>query len=741
MPPFDPRGPSLFLLLLLAGAGPTRAQSPVERRLEAPVPKGSVWKYLDSGKDPGAGWFLPSFSDARWKSGPAELGYGDGDERTVLSYGGNPWNKHITTWFRRSFKISTGRLRSASIRLLADDGALVRLNGVEIARFNLPAGTITASTLARKALGGADEKRFHTFGFDPKLLKKGMNLLAVEVHQASAASSDLSFDLALEAGPRPPRVVRGPYLQSAAPTAITICWRTAGPSDAGVWLGPTPSSLKLVRTATTPAKDHAVRLTGLSPDTTYFYAVGTSRLPLAGGGTGFRFKTPPGPSSTKPIRIWVLGDCGTGNATARAVRDAFEGFHGAKDADLWLLLGDNAYYTGRDDEYQDKFFAVYPEQCRRLPLWPALGNHDGYSANSAKQSGPYYDIFSLPSKGESGGVPSGTESYYSFDHGPIHFVCLNSFDEARSRNGAMLKWLARDLAAAKARWLIAFWHHPPYSKGSHDSDRETNLIDMRREALPLLEAHGVDLVLGGHSHSYERSMLLDGHYGPSTTLAASNLLDRGDGRADGDGIYAKATAGLAPREGTVYVVAGSSGWVGGGRLDHPAMAVSLRVPGSLVLDVRGDRLEGSFLDAGGRIRDRFTIRKGLDRSLRRIEPRISLSRGGVQHCLLKAGAARAGKPFMLLSALGASRGQRFRGLFFPLDPDPWFQAHFTLLLGRWRNGKLPVLDAAGKATDAFPLPPLRDPRLLGFALHRAFLVLDSKGPVFASNAVKLTLDR
>src|SRR5206468_1250949 len=136
-------------------------------------------------------------------------------------------------------------------------------------------------------------------------------------------------------------------------------------------------------------------------------------------------------------------------------------------------------------------------------------------------------------------------------------------------------------SANTQQWLIAYWHHPPYSKGSHDSDSESELQQMRQYANPILESHGVDLVLSGHSHSYERSYLLNGHYGSSSTLTSAMILDKGDGRVDGTGAYEK-PAPLTPNKGAVYTVAGSSGQTSGGSLDHPAMYLSLNVLGSLV---------------------------------------------------------------------------------------------------------------------------------------------------------------
>ena len=149
---------------------------------------------------------------------------------------------------------------------------------------------------------------------------------------------------------------------------------------------------------------------------------------------------------------------------------------------------------------------------------------------------------------------------------------------------------------------------------SFETDRSwaIELSEMRENALPILEAAGVDLVLSGHSHSYERSFLIDGHYGLSSTFTAGMKKDGGSGREAGTGVYHKPTAGPAPHDGAVYAVAGSSGQIGGGPLNHPAMYVSLNVLGSMVIDVVNDRLDAKFIDNSptGTVRDYFTIVKG-----------------------------------------------------------------------------------------------------------------------------------
>ncbi len=410
---------------------------------------------------------------------------------------------------------------------------------------------------------------------------------------------------------RPPieSVLRGPYLQQGTPETLLVKWRTDYPTTAGVYFGLTPQALELESLVDTPATEHTVMLTSLQPDTTYYYRIGNYYRPLVGADGPHSVLTPPVSGSSKPTRIWVIGDSGTANQNAAAVRDAFKTYSGPRYADLWLMLGDNAYSDGEDREYQEAVFDMYPELLRRVVLWPTLGNHDGRTADSDLQRGPYYDIFALPTNGEAGGVASGTEAYYSFDYANIHFVCLESYETDRSPGGAMLTWLENDLAATDKPWLIAFWHHPPYSKGSHDSDSESRLVDMRENALPILEAYGVDLVLSGHSHSYERSFFINGHYGQSDTLQASMILDGGDGRESSDGPYQKPMGAGVPNAGAVYAVAGSSGKTSGGSLDHPVMIVSLNTLGSIVLDIAGNRLEAVFIDDAGSVQDQFSMVK------------------------------------------------------------------------------------------------------------------------------------
>ncbi len=481
---------------------------------------------------------------------------------------------------------------------MGEDEILGRIQGPVLTHCPIANGSIRAQAqqFGRPELAGLPE---------PCILSpvtKMIRSLLLPRRAFLCASLVLLLPLALPAQ----SVTRGPYLQLQTPVSAVVAWRTDVPTDSRVLYGTAVSALTSSASDPTPTTEHRLTLSGLATETRYYYSVGTSSVPLAGADASHYFSTAPPAGAARPVRMWVTGDSGTADARPRAVRDSYLAFAAGRATDVWLMLGDNAYVNGTDSEYQAAVFDVFPGILRNTFLWPTLGNHDGYSANSATQTGPYFDIFTLPAAGQAGGLASGTEAYYSFNYANIHFVCLDSYGSPRGPADPMLTCLAADLAVNTRDWTIAYWHHPPYSKGSHDSDVEGELVEMRQQALPVLEAGGVDLVLAGHSHAYERSFLLDGHYGASTTLVPSMKKDGGSGRETGTGAYRK-RAGVRPREGTVYVVAGTSGQIGGGTLNHPAMFYSLAELGSLVLDVEGDRLDARFLTSTGAIADSFTI--------------------------------------------------------------------------------------------------------------------------------------
>ena len=591
----------------------TARPQPPPRQLitELLVPFGATWRYDTTGVSLGSAWLAPGYSDAAWPQGPGPLGFGETYIATPVKPGPDASTRYPTLYFRTEFiaPAAGSAYTSLTLNINYDDGFVAYLSGVEIARRGIVAGAVNYATLA--ASHEADTPEVIGVTSSLPLLVAGANVLEVEVHQTSLTSTDLVLDAELRADTTP-LLTRGPYLQLARPTGIVIRWRTNPASGSAVRFGTATGARDMIATDPTVTTEHEVELSGLQPDTRYWYTPATLAEPLATDTTALTFVTPPLAGTPKPTRFWIIGDSGVPGPNQNAVRDAYVNTAGAHPADLWLMLGDNAYTVGTDSDYTNGVFVPYRDILKTTALWTTRGNHDVLYAGPAND---YYELFTLPTAGEAGGLVSGTESYYSFDYGDIHVVCLDSEGGDLSPGGAMMLWLANDLAATLRKWRIAFWHHPPYTRGSHNSD---NLLDsggrmanMRANALPILEAAGIDLVLGGHSHSYERSGLLDEHYGDSSTLADSMRINAGDGRPGGNGAYEKPSPVLGPHEGTVYSVVGSSAQISGGLLNHAAMKVSLNVLGSMILDIDGNRLEAQFIDNLGAVRDSFVILKGM----------------------------------------------------------------------------------------------------------------------------------
>ncbi|RYD53347.1 MAG: DUF839 domain-containing protein [Sphingobacteriales bacterium] len=183
----------LFTLFAAGSLAAAQAQTSVV------FPRNSTWKYLDNGSNQGTTWQASSFVDTSWASGAAELGYGDGDEITVVGFGPSATNRYPTTYFRTSFTLTALPTANQQIllRLKRDDGAVVYINGTEAYRVNMPSGTPLYSTYASVSVAGTDESTFFESILSSSALQLGVNTIAVEVHQDRANSSDLSFDLEL----------------------------------------------------------------------------------------------------------------------------------------------------------------------------------------------------------------------------------------------------------------------------------------------------------------------------------------------------------------------------------------------------------------------------------------------------------------------------------------------------------------------------------------------------------------
>lgn len=428
---------------------------------------------------------------------------------------------------------------------------------------------------------------------------------------------------------------RAPYIQMLSKDSVTIRWLTEENEFGVVRFGEDSENLSTIELENAAKKNHMVKLRNLEADTRYFYQIGEINGFHEFDGQRNWFKTFPEDKDVVPTRIWVIGDSGEPGDTLNQVRDAAlswmknnplhaeptEEVEEAEKAvervtkkltkkddidpliNIWIALGDLAYRSGSNEQFQAALFDPFHDLTGNTALWPVYGNHDD-------RRWTYFRIFDLPQQAEAGGLESNTEHYYAIDYSNVHFVILDSQDSGLSQTGKMANWLKKDLAQNTRPWVIAAFHHPPYSRGTHDSDDEYDsngkMEAVRENILPILEQAGVDLVLSGHSHMYERSYLIDCAYSKSEDFSAKNIVSTGVNNENKQ--YLK-PLDKKSHQGTVYVVAGSSSKVDQGPLDHPAHHLGLLEAGSVVVDVTDNKLVARFINNKGEVRDEFSITK------------------------------------------------------------------------------------------------------------------------------------
>jgi hypothetical protein len=407
------------------------------------------------------------------------------------------------------------------------------------------------------------------------------------------------------------QVTRQPYLQVLTPNSVVIRWQTGVLTVGKIYYGTTISSLdKILTESETGRIYHEVTITSLIPNTKYYYSVSGSPK----GNENQYFITAPVAGTVKPIRIWVISDFGQTNSSQNEQR--------IKTVDQWKIYNNNSYHSDfilslgdqtQDDaiyQLQHNFFNQLEDVMKVSPLYTVIGNHDYHDSIYN-----YVRTFKLPAEGEAGGIPSGTKQYYSFDYANIHVVVLCSEIEDDQGVKEQTEWLKKDLDNNKQEWLIACLHRPFHSGGHHKSDEDDSMQRNRTNWLTLLEGHGVDLVLQGHNHIYERSFMLDNLIGPTTSITAANKISTKIGREDADGPYLKKKNAL--HQGTIFLTSFAGGV---GQEDFvpysifPVYYSKYNYVGSTVIDINGDRMDVEALcnevnDKGSHIWDHFTIIK------------------------------------------------------------------------------------------------------------------------------------
>ena len=443
-------------------------------------------------------------------------------------------------------------------------------------------------------------------------------------------------------------LTRGPYLQMGNQTGVTIRWRSSIATNSRVTWGTVFGTYPNTVDSATVTTEHIVRISGLTPDTKYYYTIGSTVASLQATNTNY-FTTLPPANTTRKLKFLAFGDCGNNSTNQVDVKNAALAYIGSNDIDALLGIGDNAYNSGIDNEFQLEFFDIYKNDLfRNKKLYLVPGNHDygNSSANTGVRNNAYYNSFTQPTAGELGGTPSGTEAYYSYDVGDVHLVALDSYGMENSNTtklydtlGAQCVWLKNDLTVNTKKWVIVYFHHPPYTKTSHNSDfnragAELDLVAMREKFIRILERFGVDLVLCGHAHGYERSYLLKNYFNTYASPLDDIDFNIATHTALGTNQNAKydATANSCPyvynsgkiNHGSVYIVAGSAGQLGGSATGYPhdAMFYSNNTNGgSFYFEVDSNRLDAKFLSYSGTggsvvpvIRDQFTIFKDVNKT-------------------------------------------------------------------------------------------------------------------------------
>ncbi|PWJ53575.1 putative secreted protein (Por secretion system target) [Dyadobacter jejuensis] len=420
------------------------------------LPYQSTWKYLDNGSDQGTTWRNLGFNDASWSSGLGSFGFGGYSPNTILASGPNQGHYSIY-YFRKHVSVSDpSAFNGVRLQAYYDDGMVVYINGVEALRRNAPAG------IGYTIIAG-DSVAVDTV-LSTSLFVAGDNIVAVELRQRNAGSSDVLMDLQLEGLTGSITLDRYPYLQLASYDRMTVMWYTHQPANSTVRYSLSPDLSSGYTEVSVASVDtiHRVNLRNLLADTKYYYNVGY------GTGVDFQllqydptlnyFRTLPTPADTShSIRLWLLGDSGGGkrlNPRPKKVRNAYMNYLASINnphVDGLLFLGDNSNtspYEGFQPALDSTIFLYYNQPTDRqllsfIPSWTVFGNHDynpdfpylhtdgmSYKIRKAyhNQTAASFTTFAFPDSAQIGGEPTYNQyGYYSFDQGDVHIVVLNPY--------------------------------------------------------------------------------------------------------------------------------------------------------------------------------------------------------------------------------------------------------------------------------------------------------------------------
>ena len=461
------------------------------------------WKGISEASIPSELWRQAGFDDSSWTSGQSGFAAGGIPEATAfLDMPGN----FTSVCFRKTFAIADpAAIKWLILRIEYSDGFVAYLNGTEVARRGLggaPGVTVPLNAVAAfHPRGGPVEIDLSAFSSQ---LLAGTNVLAIQVHSYDLFAGSMAFLPELLAN-----FQRGPFVQNASTNSVQIIWRTPVAGDSVVEYG---LGSDLDQTWSDPmfTTNHVATLTGILPDSNYSYRVRTTV-----GGVMARSPV----SSLRTLRMngdltfALLGDSGSGQAAQYEIAKQLEN----SGVDLVLHAGDIIYTEFTLDRADFRCLSVYGRHMRTTPYYFTFGNHDLYSGSDQ----PFLDTFYLPTNSM-----TGTEHYYSFDHGDAHFVSLfiptltpfaQSPQYQLSEGSPQYRWLTNDLAHSSKPWKFLFFHSPVNTSGPHrfddyDTNGEADRIQIQRVIMPVAEKYGVQVIFNGHDHDFERFTPTNGIY-------------------------------------------------------------------------------------------------------------------------------------------------------------------------------------------------------------------------------------
>jgi len=294
----------------------------------------------------------------------------------------------------------------------------------------------------------------------------------------------------------PVREFRAPYIQNPTGTTFEVAWRTLEEYAGEVRYDTEKDLLRFTATEADATRKHHVRVTGLQPGERYFYAVYSGDELVQ---DQEKTLTARGPEE-KQFSFLVIGDSGVDTPTQYRVSAEMRSSMSAAEVDFVVHVGD--VHQGVGDYYDNIYFKPYRDIIKNVNIFTSLGNHDVITDNGDV----YIDDFYLPHNN-----PDSTERYYSFRWANAFFIALDTNGDY-TPGSPQYEFLVEQLESDtrnEATWTFVYAHHPPYTEYWTNYYGDAGV---QNHLVPLFEQYDVDMVMNGHTHSYERGEKEHVHY-------------------------------------------------------------------------------------------------------------------------------------------------------------------------------------------------------------------------------------